>query len=308
MRIGAPRDAGRRRTRSPRIEDALARRVGRRAGPPHPRLPRFLRAELDAVAGNAGAAARHRDAGRRGAAFPAPGRRSAKGDCRILDLGTGTGAIALALACRKCRKPRSYGADISADALATAQPQCRETPALRDRFRPLRSDWFEKFAGRFHAIVSNPPYIPAKSSTACKARSGISIRRRALDGGADGLDAYRTIAAQRESASRSRRQWSPSRSDTRRGTDVTRLFAAAGYRPRRGTRDLAGRDRVLVFALTMSISARAKKRLAMQANADRVPAPDETKQAVLSTIRFPETKLPSCVKRRLSFVRGLSGR
>ena len=60
----------------------------------------------------------------------------------------------------------------------------------------VRPDWFDRYVGQsFDVIVSNPPYIRSRrSSRPCKARSGITIRR-ALDGGPDGLDAYRAIAA-----------------------------------------------------------------------------------------------------------------
>ena len=81
-----------------------------------------------------------------------------EGRCRILDLGTGTGAIGLALA-SQIPEAVVTATDISAEALATAAGNAADA-GLADRFIPLRSDWFSAIDGKFHAIVSNPPYIP----------------------------------------------------------------------------------------------------------------------------------------------------
>ena len=81
-----------------------------------------------------------------------------EGRCRILDLGTGTGAIALALASQIAQAVVT-ATDISAEALATAAVNAADC-GLADRFIPLHSDWFSAIDGKFHAIVSNPPYIP----------------------------------------------------------------------------------------------------------------------------------------------------
>ena len=83
---------------------------------------------------------------------------SREGRCRILDLGTGTGAIALALA-SQVTEAEVTATDISDEALATAAGNAADA-GLADRFIPLHSDWFSAIGGKFHAIVSNPPYIP----------------------------------------------------------------------------------------------------------------------------------------------------
>lgn len=120
-------------------------------------------------------------------------RVAERGACRILDLGTGTGAISLALLDR-ISEAVAVATDISQGALATAT---RNAVALEvaNRFTAIESDWFSSVAGTFDLIVSNPPYI----------RSGVisgldrEVREHdpmlALDGGVDGLDAYRAIAA-----------------------------------------------------------------------------------------------------------------
>src|SRR5690606_13622064 len=79
------------------------------------------------------------------------------GACRVLDLGTGTGAIALALLAN-VPDATAIGVDVSPDALATAARNAAGL-GLADRFTALRSDWFSQINGRFHVIASNPPYI-----------------------------------------------------------------------------------------------------------------------------------------------------
>jgi len=115
------------------------------------------------------------------------------GACRVLDLGTGTGAIALALL-REEPRATAVATDISLDALATAAANA-DINALSDRFQPLVSDWFDAVEGRFDIIVSNPPYIASKDIAMLKREVRENDPRTALDGGPDGLDAYRSIAA-----------------------------------------------------------------------------------------------------------------
>ena len=80
---------------------------------------------------------------------------------RVLDLGTGTGAIALAIAAER-PGTRLVAADVSADALALARENFAlnfEKKGVPADVEFLRSDWFENVAGTFDAIVSNPPYL-----------------------------------------------------------------------------------------------------------------------------------------------------
>lgn len=112
-------------------------------------------------------------------------------DPDMLDLCTGSGCIALALAARFPRG-RVVAADISADALHLAAENARLTK-LQERVQFLQSDLFENVYGTFDLIVSNPPYIP----TADLAALSPEVQREprlALDGGADGLDIIRRIA------------------------------------------------------------------------------------------------------------------
>jgi release factor glutamine methyltransferase len=107
----------------------------------------------------------------------------------VLDLGTGSGAIALAL---KASLPeaRVTGSDVDAAALAIARANATRL-ALEVRF--VASRWFESLGGeRFDLIASNPPYVRAADVRGALTREP----RLALDGGADGLDAYRTLLAE----------------------------------------------------------------------------------------------------------------
>lgn len=122
-------------------------------------------------------------------------RRTAdeKGSCSILDMGTGTGAIALALIHEEPRA-RALATDISLDALATAKANA-DINGVADRFETLQSSWYDKVEQRFDVIVSNPPYIPTDVIASLEREVRDFDPLAALDGGPDGLDAYRAIAA-----------------------------------------------------------------------------------------------------------------
>ena len=111
----------------------------------------------------------------------------------LLDLGTGTGCLLLALL---SEFPAAFGigVDVSAGAAATARGNAAAL-GLAGRARFLVGEWGAALSARFTAIVANPPYI----ATPALAALPLEVRRhdppRALDGGADGLDAYRRIAA-----------------------------------------------------------------------------------------------------------------
>lgn len=108
---------------------------------------------------------------------------------RMVDLGTGSGAIALAL---QSRRPGAQvlAVDASADALAVAQANARRL-GLPVQF--VQGSWLQGIAGAFEVIVSNPPYIPAADPhLAALMHEPLS----ALASGADGLDDIRAIIAQ----------------------------------------------------------------------------------------------------------------
>jgi len=167
-----------------------------------------------------------------------------EGECRVLDLGTGTGAIALALL-SAVANAKATGVDLSEDALATASRNARHL-GMADRFTALRSDWFEKVSGRYHLIAANPPYIPTRDIGNLQEEVRDFDPRLALDGGADGLDPYRVIAARAAGFLESEGRVAVEIGYNQR-SDVAGIFVDAGYRVSGSFADLGGNDRVLIF-------------------------------------------------------------
>jgi release factor glutamine methyltransferase len=112
---------------------------------------------------------------------------------RVLDLGTGSGCILVTLLA-ELPEASGLGTDASPETLAVA----RENSArfgVAERAAFLVADWFDGIGGRFDLIVSNPPYIPRGDIDGLAREVAGHDPRGALDGGVDGLDAYRRIAA-----------------------------------------------------------------------------------------------------------------
>jgi release factor glutamine methyltransferase len=108
----------------------------------------------------------------------------------VLDIGTGSGCIALALAC-KLPGASVTAVDISEAALAVARRNAERNGVLIEF---LQGSLFEPVAGRtFDLIVSNPPYIPSRDIETLQPEVRDFDPRGALDGGADGLDVYRAL-------------------------------------------------------------------------------------------------------------------
>ncbi len=172
------------------------------------------------------------------------GTAQRQGQCHILDLGTGTGAIALTLL-SVVANARATGVDLSEEALATATRNARHL-GLADRFTALRSDWFEKVSGRYHLIAANPPYIPSQDIGNLQDEVRDFDPRLALDGGADGLDPYRVIAARAAGFLESEGRVAVEIGYNQR-SDVAGIFVDAGYRVGGAFADLGGNDRALIF-------------------------------------------------------------
>ena len=109
----------------------------------------------------------------------------------VLDLGTGTGALLLA-ALVEFPAAWGVGTDISPAAAALAARNAR-AHGLAGRAALLCGAWAAPVAGRFDLVLCNPPYIPAGAIGGLMPEVAAHEPRAALDGGADGLDAYRAI-------------------------------------------------------------------------------------------------------------------
>ncbi len=164
---------------------------------------------------------------------------------KIVDLGTGTGAIALALL-QECPEAEAMGIDISEDALKTAAANA-ERNGLSSRFTTRAGPWFERTSERFDLIISNPPYIRSDVVVGLEPEVTNFDPMAALDGGADGLEAYRAIAAEALEHLEDHGLVGLEIGFDQRD-DVTQIFEEAGFSLLEERRDYGGNDRVLVFA------------------------------------------------------------
>ena len=169
-----------------------------------------------------------------------------RGRCRILDLGTGTGAIALALL-SLVPEAEAVGTDISQEALETARRNA-EINGYAARFDVLKSSWLDSVDGLFDLVLSNPPYIATEEIKTLEP----SVREHdpvaSLDGGPDGLEAYRAIAAGAHCHLTAGGLVGVETGHDQKAA-VAAIFASHGYRTVKTARDLGGRDRAMVFAL-----------------------------------------------------------
>jgi release factor glutamine methyltransferase len=110
---------------------------------------------------------------------------------KILDLGSGTGCLSLALL-KELPRATAIGVDISDGALAVAKENALLL-GFQGRSQYLVSRWCEKVVGAYDIVVANPPYIPTKSIDALAPEVAQYEPKVALDGGTDGLQCYREM-------------------------------------------------------------------------------------------------------------------
>ena len=164
----------------------------------------------------------------------------------VLELGTGSGAIAITLAC-EWKEVHVTAVDISEDALLLAKLNA-EKFNVQNKIHFLNSDWYDNVKGLFDLIISNPPYISLAEQDELSAEVIKYDPEIALFAGRDGLDAYRRIipslskflnpdgvVALETGASQS--------------NQVKNMMNAVGFIDAKIVKDLSGKDRLVAAKL-----------------------------------------------------------
>jgi len=112
---------------------------------------------------------------------------------RVLDLGTGTGCLLLSVLA-ELPSAEGLAVDLSSAAIAVARANAVRL-GMADRARFFVGDWTAALDGTFDIVLANPPYIPRATISELQSEVALFEPRMALDGGIDGLDAYRRLAA-----------------------------------------------------------------------------------------------------------------
>jgi release factor glutamine methyltransferase len=162
----------------------------------------------------------------------------------LLDLGTGTGIIAISLLAH-LPNSRAIATDISSGALEMCGRNAQVNGVLQ-RLKCVQSNWLEAVEGRFDVIVSNPPYIPTGVISSLSPEVREFDPERALDGGADGLDAYRALAKGAAARLAEKGIIALEIGHDQRAS-VSRIFEDSGFALLEAARDLGGNDRALLF-------------------------------------------------------------
>jgi release factor glutamine methyltransferase len=163
----------------------------------------------------------------------------------VLDFGTGSGCLAIAIA-RSCASARIVALDVSAEALDVASANATRHQ-VNGRIRFVQSDRFAALGKEppFHLLVTNPPYIPSDEIATLDPEVRNHDPRLALDGGLDGLDFYRELAASSPAfmadASRLMAEYGDGHAPA-----VRQIFEQAGWTIHAIEPDLSGRERFII--------------------------------------------------------------
>ena len=166
-------------------------------------------------------------------------------DVNILDIGCGSGAIGLSIA-SQFPKSQVTLVDISPEALELAKENARKLNIKNGQF--VLSDCFESISDKYHIIVSNPPYIPAKDIEDLQIEVSTYEPRGALDGGIDGLDFYRRIATEAKEYLL-KGSLLAFEIGYNQGNAVIEILKENDYKHVKKLKDLGGNDRIVVGEL-----------------------------------------------------------
>ncbi|ABG32634.1 modification methylase, HemK family, putative [Roseobacter denitrificans OCh 114] len=160
----------------------------------------------------------------------------------VLDLGVGSGCLIVTLL---AERPDATGVAVDLSEAACLQASANAVlHEVADRVQVLKSDWFDAVEGRFDLIVSNPPYLAASEMAQVQPELRDHEPRLALTDEADGLTAYRVIAAEAQGYLSADGRvlvetgW-------RQASDVRDIFEAQGWGELSILPDLGGRDRIV---------------------------------------------------------------
>ncbi len=210
---------------------------------------------------------------------------------RVLDLGAGSGAILCALL---SELPSAFGVavEVSPAAAALARDNLAALGFAR-RSSVVVGRWDDALVGDFDIVVSNPPYIASGEIENLEPEVRRHDPRVALDGGKDGLDAYRAIARSLGGIIKPRGAFF-FEIGAAQGEAVLKILAAAGMADLALTRDLAGHDRVAQGRLGAADEAlrkqapwrKTKKGLVLSSESSSARSPSESRAAAGSSRRL----------------------
>jgi release factor glutamine methyltransferase len=186
-------------------------------------------------------------------------------DYRILDLGTGSGCLLLALL-HEFPAATGLGIDLSVEALAVARENA-DRLGLGGRVEFRVNDWARGVSERFDIVVSNPPYVASPTIAALAPEVAHYEPRLALEGGTDGLDAYRILAEQLAGVVLPT-GFIAIEIGSGQETAVATLCEAAGLTFVGSRNDLAGVKRCLLFAATDAHDCQPKKTVGISSTSD----------------------------------------
>jgi release factor glutamine methyltransferase len=169
---------------------------------------------------------------------------SPQGEIRFLDIGTGSGAIIITLL---AELPTAHGVavDISQNALHVAKKNALRN-GVSGRMQFHQGSWFDGVTGQFELIVSNPPYIPHAEIATLETDVKNYDPHLALDGGGDGLFAYRALASG-ASDFLARDGLIVVEIGAGQANDVTEIFTSHNFKLHLQRADLGGNMRALAF-------------------------------------------------------------